>query len=67
MRLLKNCTLLLEVALYLLPLHAFELEGGLGHLTGGLLLLEQGPCRLVRTLLLPELLPRRGEQGDLVR
>jgi hypothetical protein len=53
--------------LYLLPLHAFELEGGLGLLIGGLLLLEQGLKRLVRALLLPELLPCCGEQGDLGR
>jgi hypothetical protein len=34
---------------------------------GELLLLEPGLCRLARALLLPELLPRRGKQGDLVR
>jgi hypothetical protein len=33
---------------------------------GGLLQLQQRLCRLVRALLLSELLPRHGEQGDLV-
>jgi hypothetical protein len=67
LRLLKCGALLLELALYFLPRHAFALEGGLGILMGGLLLLEPGLCRLARALLLPELLPRRGKQGDLVR
>jgi hypothetical protein len=58
--------LLLELVLYFLPHHAFVLEGDMGLLTGGLLLLEPGLCRLARALLLPELLPHRGKRGDLV-
>jgi hypothetical protein len=67
LRLLKRGALLLELALCFLPRREFVLEGGLGLLMGGLLLLEPGLCRLARALLLPELLPRRGKRGDLVR
>jgi hypothetical protein len=64
---LKRGALLLELALHFLPRHAFALEGGLGLLMGGLLLLEQGLCRLACALFLPELLPHHGKRGDLVR
>jgi hypothetical protein len=67
MCLLKRGALLLELALRFLPRHVFVLKGGLGLPVGGLLLLEQGLCRLAHAQFLLELLPRRGERGELVR
>jgi hypothetical protein len=55
------------LALRFLSRHAFTLKGRLVLFMGGLLLLKQRLCRLACTLFLPELLPRRSEQGDLVR
>jgi hypothetical protein len=60
-RLLQRGALPLELALCLLPRHAFTLKGSSGLLEGGPLLLEPSFRLLVRTPLLLELLLHRGK------
>jgi hypothetical protein len=59
--LLERGVLPLELALRLLPHHAFTLKGGLGLLKGGPLLLEPSFRLLAGVPLLLELLLHRGE------
>jgi hypothetical protein len=63
----RGGTLPLELALHLLPRHAFVLEGSLGLLEGGPLLLELSFRLLARAPLLLELLLRRGKRDNPVR
>jgi hypothetical protein len=65
--LLERDTLPLELAMRLLPRHAFALEGGPGLLKGGPLLLEPRFRLLACALLLLKLLLYRDERGNLVR
>jgi hypothetical protein len=57
---------MLELALHLLPRHAFTLESSSGLLEGGPLLLEPSFCLQARALLLLELALRRGKRGNPV-
>jgi hypothetical protein len=66
-RLLERGMLPLELALCLLPRHAFSLEGSSGLLESRLLLLESSFRLLARALLLLELPLCRGERGIPLR